>query len=102
MQTLAAAMPVPGCPQWAVLRCATNLVLMLVDCPSADLESIIAATAELVAQVQKHQEAAAQISGLSVQCGGAPVVVAELEALAGWCTIVPSCALVRRKRMSHE
>jgi hypothetical protein len=44
---------------------------------------VLAATAELVAQVQAHQVTAARLSSLAVQCGGAPVVMEELEALAG-------------------
>jgi hypothetical protein len=50
---------------------------------TADLAAVIAATTELMAQVQAHQATAAKLSSLAVQCGGAPVVMDELEALAG-------------------
>jgi hypothetical protein len=52
-------------------------------CLPTDLQAVVAATAELVAQVQAHQATAARLSSLAVQCGGAPVVLDELEALAG-------------------
>ncbi|WIA37814.1 hypothetical protein OEZ86_014676 [Tetradesmus obliquus] len=55
------------------------------DVPAADkdLQAVIAATAELVAQVQAHQATAARLSSLAVQCGGTALVMDELEALAG-------------------
>lgn len=48
-----------------------------------DLGAVIAAAAELAAQVQAHRATAARLSSLSVQCGGAAIVLDELEALAG-------------------
>ncbi|KAF8058456.1 DNAH6 [Scenedesmus sp. PABB004] len=49
---------------------------------AADVDAVIAATGALMAQVAAHQATAARISGLAVRCGGAPLALAELEALA--------------------
>lgn len=48
-----------------------------------DLEAILSATSELMAQVAIHQAAARQLSSLAEHCGGAPVVMHDLDALAG-------------------
>lgn len=55
--------------------------MSIAACP-ADLEQIIAATADLMVQVKAHQATAEHISHMSVQCGGSPVVLGELEALS--------------------
>lgn len=43
---------------------------------------MIEATGKLLAQVMTQQAAASHLSALSVECGGTPLVLEELEALA--------------------
>lgn len=50
--------------------------------PSSDLSAMIAATSSLLQQVVSQQATADHLSQLSVECGGAALVLQELEQLA--------------------
>lgn len=75
----------------AVLLLYLPASLPVFVCRSAGLQAVIAATAELVAQVQAHQATAARLSSLAVQCGGTALVMDELEALAGGFGLLAEC-----------
>eukprot|EP00775_Hariotina_reticulata_P007079 gene7079-7292_t len=64
----------------AELRSAEQDVKFLQD--NDDIDAIISATSELMAQVAMHQAAARQLSSLAEHCGGTPVVMHDLDALA--------------------
>jgi hypothetical protein len=51
-------------------------------CSHAELAAMIEATGKLLGQVMQQQAAASHLSALSVECGGTPLVLEELQALA--------------------